>query len=181
MYILPTFNVNWKSSKIRRSFLWRPIANTALTLHLVLLSDLGCIKILKLDSASENPVTNQGFSLFLEIKVEIRGLVNYFNLLEVGKLIPNNSVNAELNAEKKEEKYIYYTKSSVNLQIVKTSDIINVIIPFFEKYPIQGMKSLDFSDFKKISKIIKTKDHLSLEGYNKILKIKSGMNLGRKS
>jgi hypothetical protein len=43
------------------------------------------------------------------------------------------------------------------------------------------MKSLDFKDFKKVCDIIKTKDHLTSSSvFNKILKIKSGMNQNRK-
>ncbi len=53
-----------------------------------------------------------------------------------------------------DNKYIYLTKSSVALQIVKTSDILNIIIPFFDKYTIQGLKSLDFADFKKVATAI---------------------------
>jgi hypothetical protein len=53
---------------------------------------------------------------------------------------------------------------------------MDIIIPFFEKYPIQGEKSLDFSDFKKVGEMLKNKEHLTSEGFNKILKIKAGMN-----
>jgi len=53
---------------------------------------------------------------------------------------------------------------------------MEIIIPFFEKYPIQGEKSLDFSDFKKVGEMLKNKEHLTSEGFNKILKIKAGMN-----
>jgi hypothetical protein len=44
-------------------------------------------------------------------------------------------------------KNIYISKNKVSVIIVKISDIVNIIIPFFEKYPIVGMKSLDFADF----------------------------------
>ena len=48
--------------------------------------------------------------------------------------------------------------------------IINdIIIPFFDSYPVQGLKSLDFADFKQIAKMIICKDHLTVEGLNKIL------------
>lgn len=48
-------------------------------------------------------------------------------------------------------------------------------------YPILGVKSLDFLDFKKVCEIIKTKEHLiSPSVFNQILQIKSGMNLNRK-
>ena len=68
----------------------------------------------------------------------------------------------------------------INLAIVKFSDINNIVIPFFEKYTIKGVKSLDFSDFKKVAELMNTQSHLNSEGLNKILKIKVGMNRGRK-
>jgi hypothetical protein len=73
------------------------------------------------------------------------------------------------------------TENSAHLQISKFSNIVNIIIPFFNKYPILGIKSLDFIEFKKICDILKTKDHLtSTSVFNKIIKIKSRMNLNRK-
>lgn len=67
------------------------------------------------------------------------------------------------------------------MQISKFDDIANTIIPFFNKYPIVGVKSLDFTDFKKVCDILKTRDHLtSTPLFNKIIEIKSGMNLNRK-
>jgi hypothetical protein len=92
-------------------------------------------------------------------------------------LISNNN----LNCENKNNKKIYLTEKSANLQITKFADILDKIIPFFDKYPILGMKKLDYLDFKKVCEIIKTKEHLtSLSVYNEILKIRSGMNLNRK-
>jgi hypothetical protein len=79
------------------------------------------------------------------------------------------------------EKKVTLTEKSAQLQISKFSDINNIIIPFFNKHPILGMKSLDFLDFKKVCLILKTKDHLSNTSvFNKIIEIKSGMNLNRK-
>lgn len=53
------------------------------------------------------------------------------------------------------------------------------IIPFFNKYAIQGSKSLDFSDFKKVARLIENKTQLTSEGFELIRLIKSGMNRGR--
>ncbi len=61
------------------------------------------------------------------------------------------------------------------------SDITAKIILFFEKYPIVGVKVLDFSDFCKASKLIKDKAHLTEPGLENICLIKAGMNRGRKS
>lgn len=76
-------------------------------------------------------------------------------------------------------KNYYISEKSVSLQFTKFSDIINIIIPFFEKYQILGIKRLDFEDFKKVAEIVKNNQHLTLEGFNKILKIKSTMNKNR--
>lgn len=76
-------------------------------------------------------------------------------------------------------KNCYISGETMSLQFSKFSDIVNIIIPFFEEYGIDGVKSLDFFDFKKAADIIKNKEHLNSEGFNEILKIKSGMNQNR--
>jgi hypothetical protein len=68
----------------------------------------------------------------------------------------------------------------VSLTIVKYSDITNLIIPFFKKYPVLGVKQNDFSDWCKIAKIMNDGSHLTNEGLNLIRTIKDGMNKGRK-
>ena len=79
------------------------------------------------------------------------------------------------------DKKIGLSEKSANLQISNFSDIINKVIPFFNKFKVIGMKGLDFEDFKKISFIVQTKDHLKSESvFNEIVKIKAGMNLNRK-
>ena len=78
-------------------------------------------------------------------------------------------------------KKLSLTDQSAQLQISKISVINNIIIPFFNKYPLLGMKRLDFIDFCKVSDILKTKEHLTSKSvYNQIIEIKSGMNLNRK-
>lgn len=63
--------------------------------------------------------------------------------------------------------------------VSKLSDITKIIIPFFEKYPIKGKKSLDFQDFCKVAQIMEKKNHLTSKGLDQINLIKSGMNRGR--
>jgi hypothetical protein len=64
-----------------------------------------------------------------------------------------------------------------DFRVQKFSDIFNVIIPFFFKYPIYGVKAKDFSDFCKIADLIQNKAHLTVQGLEDIVKIKS--NKGR--
>jgi len=78
----------------------------------------------------------------------------------------------------------YYSKSNKDLGdfvVTRLSDITDKIISLFEKYPIFGVKTLDFRDFCKASKLIKNKTHLTESGLNKIRLIKAGMNRGRKN
>nr|QCW06927.1 hypothetical protein [Drechslerella brochopaga] len=63
--------------------------------------------------------------------------------------------------------------------ITKFADIINILIPFFKNYPLQGVKNLNLADFIKVAELIENKVHLTSEGLNDILRIKSGMNRGR--
>ena len=58
--------------------------------------------------------------------------------------------------------------------------MVNIIIPFFNLYPLFGAKALNLADFIKVVDILKTKGHLTDAGMEIILKIKAGMNRGRK-
>nr|AYE93291.1 LAGLIDADG homing endonuclease [Termitomyces sp.]AYE93310.1 LAGLIDADG homing endonuclease [Termitomyces sp.] len=66
------------------------------------------------------------------------------------------------------------------LVIGKFSDLIQIIIPFFNKYPILGNKHLDYQDWCKIANLITLGLHTTNEGFEEIRQIESGMNKGRK-
>ena len=59
--------------------------------------------------------------------------------------------------------------------------ILDNVIPFFNKYPIQGDKSQNFADFVLVADLMRRKAHLTAEGYEQILLIKSRMNKKRQS
>jgi len=68
-------------------------------------------------------------------------------------------------------------KSGIGSFVVGNSaDVIKNIIPFFEEFPIWGAKAKDFERFKEAAVLIKAKAHLTREGLDKILLIKSEMN-----
>ena len=75
---------------------------------------------------------------------------------------------------------VYIYKEVVDFGVTKFSDLTDKIIPFFQKYPLQGVKSKDFEDFCKVAKMMKEGKHLTPEGLDQIRKIKAGMNRGRK-
>ena len=74
---------------------------------------------------------------------------------------------------------VYKFREAIEFRIHKFSDITYKIIPFFNKYPIHGIKALDYADFVKAADIMKEKGHLTAEGLDQIRQIKAGMNKGR--
>ena len=71
------------------------------------------------------------------------------------------------------------TNASYNLVITKLSFINKNIIPFFNTYPILGCKSKDYKDWCKAVELKNNKTHLTTEGLEEILKIKSSINSSR--
>ena len=69
--------------------------------------------------------------------------------------------------------------NALDYLVTKFDDIDKKIIPFFKKYPIRGVKALDFADFCKAAELMKNKAHLTKDGLEEIRKIKAGMNTGR--
>ncbi len=57
-------------------------------------------------------------------------------------------------------------RSVVYLIVTKLSDII---IPFFDKYPIHGVKSADYADLCKVALLMKDNCHLTEEGLAQII------------
>jgi len=72
-------------------------------------------------------------------------------------------------------------KLAGDFEVSKFSDVQLKIVPFFDQYSIQGVKSLDFADFKRASDIMKSGGHLTPEGLEQIRSIKEGINTGRSS
>ena len=66
-----------------------------------------------------------------------------------------------------------------NFLVYKSSDLIEKIIPFFETYPIVGIKAKDFESFKQVADLVKSSAHLTIEGIEQIKKIRAEMNTKR--
>jgi len=73
----------------------------------------------------------------------------------------------------------YKDRESVQFIITKYGDLIEKVIPFFDKYQIEGVKSLDLADFKRVAAIMKVNGHTTESGLEEIRLIKAGMNRGR--
>ncbi len=68
--------------------------------------------------------------------------------------------------------YLSVRDDIVDYHVTKFNDILEKIIPFFDKYPVLGVKQKDFEYFKSVASIIQDKKHLTEEGILKIKEIK---------
>ncbi len=124
----------------------------------------GCFFINIMNSASHS----LGFLVNLVFKITqhsrdeqlMRSLVDY---LDCGKV------------------FVRSNNTAVDFKITKFLDLYDKVIPFFQKYPLHGVKNKDFVDLCKVAELMKNKAHLTEEGLDQIRKIKAGMNKGRQS
>lgn len=70
---------------------------------------------------------------------------------------------------------------NIQYRVTLINDLINVIIPHFEKYPLMSKKWADYKIFKSIVEIMKKKEHLTPEGLIKLIALKASMNKGLSS
>jgi hypothetical protein len=75
--------------------------------------------------------------------------------------------------------YLRKQENIIDFKVTKFFDINHVIIPFFTKYPIMGIKSLDFKDWCSVSEMVKKREHKLVKNLPKIIEIQKGMNRGR--
>ncbi len=67
--------------------------------------------------------------------------------------------------------------NAVQYRVLSIKDLA-VIINHFDQYPLISQKQTDYILFKQICELIKNKEHLTLEGFEKIVTLKASMNLG---
>lgn len=68
---------------------------------------------------------------------------------------------------------------SVDFKVNRFPELVENVIPFFERMPLLGVKAKNLADFCIVANIMKAKGHLTKEGLDQILEIKTGMNTGR--
>jgi len=80
--------------------------------------------------------------------------------------------------------YNYSSRSAVSFHVTKLQDVLGIIIPFFSKYPLHGVKHADFLDFCKVANLLANRSTASDPAFSsdtvaQIRLIKSGMNAQR--
>jgi len=73
--------------------------------------------------------------------------------------------------------YLRKKENVMDFKVTKFSVVNEIIIPFFIKNPLLGVKSLDFNDWSLVSEIVNKREHkLAPRGALKIIEIQKGMN-----
>lgn len=55
-------------------------------------------------------------------------------------------------------------------------NLVEIILPFFKRHPLRSLKRIEFTKFAKVVRIMEKGEHLTPEGFQKILKIVESMN-----
>ena len=58
---------------------------------------------------------------------------------------------------------IYIKGNAYDFRVTKFIDITEKIIPFFKKYPVLGVKALDFDDWCKVAELMQEKKNTLLK------------------
>jgi len=66
----------------------------------------------------------------------------------------------------------------VKFRVESLKEMVNNIIPHFEKYSLATQKLADYLLFKDVVNMMINKEHLTKKGLNKIISIKAVINLG---
>jgi len=69
-------------------------------------------------------------------------------------------------------------RNSAVFRVLKLKDITNIIIPHFMQYPLLSQKRADFELFKAVIELMNKGEHLTKDGFRKILAIRASMNNG---
>ena len=74
---------------------------------------------------------------------------------------------------------VRFSKSDQNYKFETRSikDLVKIIIPHFEKYPLQTSKKNDFKNFTEVCRLIYYNQHLSQEGLIKIINLSDNINI----
>ena len=93
---------------------------------------------------------------------------------------------------KRDIKLLYNLKAYFNCGVVRKNkgdgniyayrvrdrtNLVSIIIPFFEKHSLKTMKKVDFQKFRKVLLLMENGEHLTLEGLDKIRNIRHQKSL----
>lgn len=142
---------------------------------------------------SRKDLSREELGFFLAGFVEGEGSFNV-SLRRKSDYKVNWQVVMSFNVSQKDPKVLYLLKQELGCGIIKVrkidnlysldvtnpQDIIQKVIPYFQKYPVQSdSKKKNFSIFCSIAKLMEKGEHRNLIGLRKILKLRERINEGK--
>ena len=121
-----------------------------------------CVSVIK------NNTTKSGYQIFPEFVVT-QGAKSLSTLELIKKYFQCGSIWVNRRHDNhKENIYRYCVRSR--------KDLVERIIPFFEKYSLKSAKRDDFEKFNKVIQLMNNNQHLNKNGLKKVIKIAESMN-----
>jgi len=73
---------------------------------------------------------------------------------------------------------IRYSRRDQNykFEVRSIKDLMKIVIPFFEKYPLLGIKNKDFQNFKKVCELVYTNQHRNKERLGELINLAYQIN-----
>ena len=65
-------------------------------------------------------------------------------------------------------------------EVTKPQDLATKVFPFFERFPLRGPKAADLAIFRQITELVQSGHHLTADGIERILLLRTPMNRGGK-
>jgi hypothetical protein len=69
-------------------------------------------------------------------------------------------------------------RSTVEFRVNTLTDLVNIILPHFYKYPLVTKKHYDYYFFKQIILLMSNKEHTTLDGIENVVSFRAKINTG---
>lgn len=125
----------------------------------------GCFTI------SKKPARHKGITLTFTIKLrdDDDGILHEIkNTLGIGRIYYRNKEYVRERG--------HFINNQVDWRVRRIGDIIHVIIPLFEKYPLRAKKKHDFKIWSQAAQLIYAKYHLTETGRKEVLRLKDELS-----
>lgn len=91
-----------------------------------------------------------------------------YDRVEILELFKSNFNCGSIRPDKSDKTLKYEVRS--------LSDLLAKVVPHFDEYPLLSSKHKDFEIFKTICELMRDKEHLTRNGFNKIVDLAYSMN-----
>lgn len=139
------------------------------------------VKIVKALPKSENRKRSRSYSIKILFQLDQRAkdVPSNSSMFPVMELI-SKCLNCNLNLYESKSLNTKGRSKSILTVYTTSPEKLNILIKYFNKYPLLGTKYKDFKDWEKIYYMIVSKEHLTELGRLKIESIRTNMNSLRK-